>query len=336
VQTVVPPGSTDRYIAPTNQNYMNALGQLQVGIDGVANLPQMDDAAAVPTQATAAQAKLTTRQMAQAFRIDAEGLHSNVQKLLEDPIVYAEGLLRSVAPAELNGKGRTLCAQFRPIMAKYPFNPASQIDATMVDVVSLFKPKEGLLWQFWEQNLQKLLPRQGSQFVPNPTGGIQLNPAFVGFMNRAAVFSDAAFPGGAATPNLSFGVKPVTSADIESVRLAINGQTAMFGASATPAKPFTWPGASQGVNLTVKFKGGREYDYPSFDGLWAVFKWVAEADTRTGSIIELILGAGRPKRPVINPTTGQPVTVRFDISANPPVFDKGYFAGLTCVAEVAR
>ena len=33
---------------------------------------------------------------------------------------------------------------------------------------------------------------------------------------------------------------------------------------------------------------------------------------------------------------GQPVIVRFDLAANPPVFDKGYFTSLACVAEVAR
>ena len=32
------------------------------------------------------------------------------QKLLEDPIMYAEGLLRTLGPAELNGKGKALCA----------------------------------------------------------------------------------------------------------------------------------------------------------------------------------------------------------------------------------
>jgi hypothetical protein len=33
---------------------------------------------------------------------------------------------------------------------------------------------------------------------------------------------------------------------------------------------------------------------------------------------------------------GKPVVVSLDIAATPPVFDKGYFAGMGCVAEVAR
>ena len=38
---------------------------------------------------------------------------------------------------------------------------------------------------------------------------------------------------------------------------------------------------------------------------------------------------------MLNQATGQPVTVRLEITANPPIFDKGFFSGLTCVSDVA-
>ncbi|MBZ5586383.1 MAG: ImcF-related family protein, partial [Acidobacteriia bacterium] len=50
VQTVVPPACAERYIAPPNQNYMNALVTLQTSIESVANQPgQPNDAAAAQT-----------------------------------------------------------------------------------------------------------------------------------------------------------------------------------------------------------------------------------------------------------------------------------------------
>ena len=56
--------------------------------------------------------------MAGVFRADPDGhIEGNVQKLLEDPIVYAEALLRTLGPGELNAKGRVLCGQFRSVMA---------------------------------------------------------------------------------------------------------------------------------------------------------------------------------------------------------------------------
>jgi hypothetical protein len=65
-----------------------------------------------------------------------------------------------------------------------------------------------------------------------------------------------------------------------------------------------------------------------------VFKFIANADKHINSMVETTLVAGRDPRPVLH--DGKPVTVRLDITANPPVFEKSYFSGMACVAEVAR
>jgi len=44
-------------------------------------------------------------------------------------------------------------------------------------------------------SLQKVLAHQGSTYVANPTGGVNLNPAFVNFFNQAAAFSDLLYAG---------------------------------------------------------------------------------------------------------------------------------------------
>jgi type VI protein secretion system component VasK len=165
------------------------------------------------------------------------------------------------------------------------------------------------------------------------SSGITVNPAFVGFLNRAAQFSSLAYANNSPDPHFAYTVKPVISPDTDSIKLVIDGQTADFNAAAA-SKQFTWPGSAHGVQLTVKFKGSTPYEYPSYDGLWAVFQFVGDADKRVGSQIEMALRAGKQGRAVLY--DGQPVIVRFDIAANPPVFDKAYFAGLACVAEVAR
>ncbi|HYW42685.1 MAG TPA: ImcF-related family protein [Bryobacteraceae bacterium] len=336
VQSVVPPGSTDRVIAPSNQGYMGALGQLQISIQAVAGQTPPNEAAAAATQGQAGQARGAWRTLAQGFTIDQEGhVDQQVQALLEEPITYAEALLRSAGPAELNGKGKALCAQISPVLAKYPFSPNATAPATLPEVDSVFKPKDGALWQFVDGELKKVVTHQGSQVTANPGGGVPLNPAFLAWLNRAAAFTEVAFKDGSADPHFGYNVKPVLSADIESITLTIDGQAAEFSAAAASPKPFVWPGSAHSVRLNVKFKGGKDYDYPNFDGLWAVFEWVAQADRRSGSVIDLILGAGQPKRPVTNPVTNQPVIVQFDISAEPRIFDKDYFR-MPCVPTVAK
>ncbi len=337
MQAVVPPGSTDRFIAPPNQNYMNALVALQTSLERIASQPGVpNDAAAAQTLSGAQQAILNTRQMAQTFRIDQDGhIESSVQKLLEDPITYAQGLLRTLGPAELNAKGHSLCNQMAAVLVKYPFSPNATAQATAQELVSVFQPKTGLLWQFVDANLQKALTRQGSQFVPNSSAGITVNPAFLGFLNRAAAFSDAAFQGGSPDPHFNYTVKPVVSPDTDDIKLAIDGQSADFTGANSAAKNFVWPGAAHEAHLSVKFKGGTRISIPQLRRL------VGHLPDR-GRCRQAHRFAGgndtalRPPGPArLNPS-GQPVTVRFEIAATPPIFDRGYFGGLACVAEVAK
>ena len=339
VQTVVPPGSTDRYILPPNQNYVNALVTLQASLEAIAGQGGApNDAAAAPTLANATQAKVTTRQMAQAFRIDSEGhIEAGVQKLLEDPIVYVEGMLRALGPAELSAKGKALCGQFRSVLAKYPFSPNATAEAAMADVNGLLRKPDGALWSFYDQNLQKLLVKQGSQFAIGPSGGV--NPAFLNFFNAAAAFSDAIYAGGAQDPHFIYTLKPEPSEGIQTVNLLIDGQSLSYpGGVATP-KQFTWQGGgSHGVKASVKF-GGPEITFSEHEGIWAVFRFFNKADRWTpagaGQSLEWIIRAGKDPMKLQN---GKALTVHFelDMAGAPAVFQSGYFSRLACVADVAR
>jgi type VI protein secretion system component VasK len=225
----------------------------------------------------------------------------------------------------------------RAVLSKYPFTPAATAQATLADVNSVFKPKEGALWAFVDANLQKVVVRQGGQYVPAPggAGGITINPVFLGFLNRAAQFSETAYANNSPDPHLTFSVKAVPTADTDTMKVVVNGQTAEFtSANAATPKTFSWPGSAQNASLAVSYKGTSPYEIDSAEGLWAIFKLMGDANTRTGSQVEWIMETGKPPHPVLR--NGQPITARLDITANPPVLDKGYFAGLSCVAEVAK
>ena len=108
--------NVDRYVAPSNQPYMNALLTLQTSVDQAAQMPTPDPATASTTLSNATSAKISVKQVAQGFNIDQEThLEATLQKLLEDPITNAEGLLRALGPAELNGKGQGLV---RPVLRR--------------------------------------------------------------------------------------------------------------------------------------------------------------------------------------------------------------------------
>ena len=154
------------------------------------------------------------------------------------------------------------------------------------------------------------------------------------FFRAAVAFSNALYPGGSATPRLAYSLKPALSDDIQSLQLGIDGQPADFTAS-TPARQFYWPGANvHEVRLKIKFKGGPDFPFPNYDGLWAISDFIADAEkyqpTAAGASLEWTLRLGN--RPVPSPSTGQPVKVRFDLDmlGGPHVFQKGYFPSLSC------
>ncbi|MFB3829119.1 MAG: ImcF-related family protein [Bryobacteraceae bacterium] len=341
IHTVMPPSSVDRYIAPPNQNYINALMTLQGGIDQIAQQPgPPNDAAAAQTLQQATAAKVATRQAAQAFRIDPEAhMEATVQKLMEDPITHVEALLRTIGPAELNGKGRALCGQWRALMSKYPFNPASTTQATLQEMNALVRKPDGALWTFYEGSLQKLLTRQGAQYAPAPTATVQINPAFVAFFNRAAAFAESAYPAGAQDPRIEYTLRPVPTEGMAGHSLRIDGQTISYSGGAAQPKGFAWSGAgTHEAVASVKF-GGSDLGWANYEGLWAAYRFFGDAErwqaAGSGWDVEWIVRVGK------NPVTlqGKPLTVRFHLEmANgaPPVFQRGYFSGLACVSEVAR
>jgi type VI secretion system protein ImpL len=337
VQMVVPPASVDRYIAPPNQAYMGALAALQTSLEQVASQPgQVVEAAAAPVLANATAAKSAERAIAQSFPPDPEGkIDGTAQKLLEDPITYVEGLLRTLGPAELNGKGKGLCTQMRPVLSKYPFTPGATQQATLAEVNSILRRPDGALWAFYEASLQKLLQKQGAQYVAAPGASVTLNPQFVGFFNRAAALSEAFYRGGSDVPHLNYTLKPVPSEGIQDVTLRIDGQALSGGAP----KQFTWPGAAvREAKASVKF-GGTDLGFSENTGLWAVYQFFEEAErwVPAGDAYQLewIVRAG--KKPMTLPS-GRPLTVRFELNMNgaPPVFEKGYLSRMGCVADVAK
>ncbi|MBK5291855.1 MAG: hypothetical protein JJE04_09300 [Acidobacteriia bacterium] len=339
-QFVTAPGCQQKLSGQSNLAYMDGLIKLQASLQ---QLTSNIGSEALRGEAigAATSALVAARQTAQNFRIDNIGqTHALVQKLLIDPITYAQESLLGAQVEPLNAAGRGFCADLRGLMAKYPFQPKSTTQASLGEVAAIFHPRDGALWKLYQEHVSKLVTRQGNSFTPVP-GPIMVTTQFLDFFQRMAAVSQSFYKDPASPqPRLDFTLQPAASEGIEGVTVSINGQSKRSGGAAE-AWQFAWPGSgAPEAKLQVKLGGGSDLAYVNFNGLWAAFQFVATADRfePAGAAFSLEWTLRTSVGDVISPKTGKPVVVRFMLSmgGGPPVLRPGYLSSLSCVSTVAR
>ena len=329
VQAIEPPGAPDRlpdkYVLPNNQDYVLGLSKLQKDVGDLAQ--SKGDPKPVSDSATAAKDAVT--KILVGVPIDQkyhdEGL---VGDLLRKPIIDVEALIAGGDTAGVNGAASSLCSQFAQLSARYPFNPNSSQDLPVDQLNTILAPKTGSFWIFYDKNLAKYLIKQGSQYVAVPDAKVKLVPAFVAFFNRAAAFSDELYPGGSTTPKFAYSLKALPS-NVDAI-LKIGPET-LSGIG--QQKTFTWTG--QPGDVQVSTKGGDILG--SFQGPWAVFRFVADAHSQvSGPVTNLEWIMQSNNRPIILPN-GKVKSYSYELQVtgfNP--FRSSDMSGLRCQIPVAR
>jgi type VI protein secretion system component VasK len=262
-----------------------------------------------------------------------------VQKLLEDPISNAEFLVRNAAPDELNGKGRAFCAQVQDVMAKYPFTPTATAEATLQDLTAVFHPQQGALWSFYNSTLSKVLVKQGSQYVDDPSGSVRATPAFRDYWNRVAIFSDVMFPANSKQPRLSVTLKFVANRNVNNVRFSVEGKNLSTSGANPSAMQFNWNGGTQPVTLNARI-GNSDIPFGRYEGFWGLFRFFADSENwrinGLTSTFERVVRQGLRGTPLTF-SDGSPMILRFVLdSGRSPIFQRGFMGGLRCVSEIAR
>lgn len=344
VHYVEPSGCMDRFSNEHNNSYLTALGTLQSSMARVASSSVPDDATVGQTLTDATNALGVTRNIAQNFTIDhgaTPGVHEMVQKLMEDPIRYAQGLLARLGPAQLNSQGRHFCEDFSGLAHKYPFQTSSHIDATLVEIDGFFRPGDGRLSTFYDQVLKNYVDKVGGRYVARSDSHVQVTAGFLSFLNRAQALSDALYRGDSKSPKLVYSMTALPAEGLQSVTLTLDGQVLHASGKGGVTHEFTWPGTTQQAARLSGSLGGPELGFISYDGLWAAFRFFGDADRfqENGNtyILEWVPRQGVSAQPIRLPN-GKTLTLPFslDLKGAPPIFKKGYLAGLQCVSQVAR
>jgi len=248
---------------------------------------------------------------------------------IEEPIIHAEALLTRGPTEVLNGAGRAFCAQFAAISGKYPFNPKSNEDVASDQFNSMFAPRTGALWTFYDTKLKQYLPEPGPPYVPVAGGTVKLNPAFVQFFNHATAFSKAMYGADSATPRFSYTLKEMPS-NVEGLVLKI-GNEALSGTG--QSNTFSWTGTPQEIQVTTK--GGDILG--AYSGSWSVFKFVSEANSKvSGPVTNLEWILQSNNRPIMLPS-GKQKSYSYQLQVNGyNPFRPQEWAGMHCISQVAH
>lgn len=317
--------------------------------------------AAQQAGADVSNARVAEKKVAQGFSLtpQAAPIANAVERVMLEPINGAEAVLRTAtamrvptrtvaaaprpaapAPAAappaggggvpiaqvLNEQGLALCAQVRPLMSKFPFNPDATSDATLEEVTALLAPNDGALFVFAGGRLKPYLEEKDGKWAGKAADGVELSPQFVTFFNRASEVSRALFPDGGPSPSIRWLAEATITPETPLVELQYGAKRASFN-SATPANLVTWPEGRE-AQLDATFKKNKPVNVAKGSGVWALFR--------------LALPAKFEDTKGTWPASGKdavPVVVGFQAQRGPqyPVLQRGWLGrGMSCVAQVTK
>jgi type VI secretion system protein ImpL len=270
VDNVEPPGSPDRrpdqLLQPSNQPYIQALGNLQTTLKALSQNGTTDQIASSAVLKAAGDAHLAAK-LAVGSKVDNQYQHTEqlTQRLLEEPIINAELIVGGESVRQLNGAGQSLCAQFGQMAQVFPFKSSSADELTADQFNGFFAPKTGALWSSYDKVLSKSIVKEGSRYKEAAGSPNKINPHFLDFFNHMALITEAFYPNNAPSPNLAYSLA-IQDTNVDKLILTIGGAAV---SQIGQAKTFNWIGSPQDVKVTAEDK-----TYFDQSGTWAIARFI--------------------------------------------------------------
>lgn len=217
------------------------------------------------------------------------GWRPRLESILWPPI---EGSARSVAQGQAAGAGRSWCTEVfmpyhRNIEDGYPMNPSGH-DVPLADFGAFYMPTEGTLWAFYDEVLQRRIPKEGDTFAFAQSLGQQAGRAYrrqlLQYLERANDITNVFFPPGAEGPTVQFDARIVPSPRVATQELCVGG-TCMESHNAPERwTRFTWPGESPEAGATLEVRGaGGIHERLEQAGEWGLFRLLEQGTVTSAS-----------------------------------------------------
>ncbi|CAH0348885.1 type VI secretion system membrane subunit TssM [Aquabacterium sp. CECT 9606] len=234
--------------------------------------------------------KLVDEQMLNGMSDSAK---ATLRPLLVRPLMQAFAVIVRPTESELN---RVWMAQvFEPyqqtLSAKYPFDRASKVEASPVEVAKVFG-SEGAVAKFVEQSLAALVVRRGDTVSPRTWAdmGVRLLPDFSGGLSSwvaplsgqgAGASSSGAGGAAAAEAQTVFELLPQAVPGLTEYTVDIDGQQLRYRNAAATWSHFVWPGpGTPGVKISGVTYDGRTVEFFNEPGRYGLEKMINTAQRK--------------------------------------------------------
>lgn len=231
-------------------------------------------------------ARTTTRALIESQEI---GWRPRIEALLWPPI---EGSSSSVAMGQASGAGRSWCTEVympyrRNILDAYPMNPSGH-DVSLEDFGAFYMPQEGTLWAFYDEVLERRIPKEGDSFVFATALGQQASNAYrrqlLQYLERANDITNVFFPPGAEGPSVRFDARIVPSPRIATSELCVGGTCYEHHNGPERWVRYTWPGESPEAGATLELRGeGGIHERLEQQGEWGLFRLLEQGTVTSRS-----------------------------------------------------
>jgi type VI protein secretion system component VasK len=266
------------------------------------------------------------------MEVGNEGLSRLLSNLLEQPLRVTIQPIGIITTQKKNDDLRKFCMDMRPILARYPFSPMSQMDATLSDVESGFAPVRGQVSKYLLASGSDLVGRtpQGTWQQNSALQGMKVSSELLAFLERSQQFSGALFAdSGNLRPSVQYVLRSVRQNVV--FHLVIDGND-KFQSRDPIQKAFDWPappGARQGA--AGLFDEGPGGGFGQYDGLWGVFHLFQNADERPLMIPDVQWSEIRGLRGAIPQKLNQKPKVQFvKFPGGVDLFNPKFFESLQC------
>ncbi|MDM3395345.1 MULTISPECIES: ImcF-related family protein [Citrobacter] len=193
------------------------------------------------------------------------------------PLTQAWETVLQPSAASLNDKwSRAVVANWHTAFdGRFPF-AVSKSDASLPMLAEFVRKDSGRIERFLTTELNGVLHKEGSQWVPDKVNSQRLNfnPAFLRAINQLSQLSDILFTDGSQGISFELQARPVPQ--VVETQLAIDGQKLHYFNQMADWQSFRWPGDTYkpGTMLTWTTVNAGARLFGDFSGTWGFIRWL--------------------------------------------------------------